>query len=81
MHETTLVQYKEESMLGILGGLLAAWLLTLLGVHSFIIIGLSELFHLNLTIAGYYVLFGLLGFVLELMSSKKKMRFKRKRRK
>ncbi|WP_338451112.1 hypothetical protein R4Z09_04185 [Niallia oryzisoli] len=67
-------------MLGILAGLLVAWLLSLIGVHSLIITGLSELFNLNLTIAGYYVLFGLLGFILELISPKRRMRYKRKPR-
>ena len=55
-------------MFGILGGLLLAWVLWLLGFSNIIIEGLYELFGLNISIAGYYVLFGIIGLITDLIT-------------
>lgn len=55
-------------MFGIIGGLLLAWLLWILGFSDTIIRGIHELFGLNISMAGYYVLFGLIGLITNLIT-------------
>lgn len=55
-------------MFGILGGLLLAWVLWLLGFAGVIVDGIHELFGLNISMAGYYVLFGLIGLITNLIA-------------
>lgn len=55
-------------MFGIIGGLLLAWFLWILGFATVIIEGIQELFGLNISMAGYYVLFALIGLITNLIT-------------
>ncbi|MDF5361712.1 hypothetical protein P3687_25675 [Vibrio parahaemolyticus] len=48
---------------GFLIGIFVAWILSFFGVDSMIIQGLYELFNIEITSAGYYTLFALIGLV------------------
>ncbi len=48
---------------GFLIGILVAWILSFFGIDSMIIQGLNELFKIEITSAGYYTLFALIGLV------------------
>ncbi|MBS4534061.1 hypothetical protein GOQ29_00340 [Clostridium sp. D2Q-14] len=57
-------------MFGILGGLLFAWLLSIIGFKGIIINGINELFGLSISMAGYYVLFGIIGFITSITTKR-----------
>ena len=48
---------------GFLIGIFVAWILSFFGIDSMIIQGLNELFKLEITSAGYYTLFALIGLI------------------
>lgn len=56
---------------GIVGGLIIAWILTWFKVDGIIIEGLNELFGLHIGMAGYYVIFAIIGLVCELFTRRK----------
>ncbi len=56
---------------GIVGGLVLAWILTWFRVDNIIINGVNELFGLEITRSGYYVMFALIGLIVNLLRGKK----------
>jgi hypothetical protein len=56
---------------GVIGGLLLAWILSWFGVDRIIIDGVNELFKLNIGIAGYYVLFAIVGIITHVLTKRK----------
>jgi hypothetical protein len=52
-------------MSGIIEGLLAAWILNLFGFGELFIKGMNEWSDLDITTAGYYVFFALVGLLFE----------------
>lgn len=56
-------------MFGIIGGLLIAWLLNFIGFSDVLVQGINELFGLQISIAGYYVIFAIIGLITELLSN------------
>lgn len=56
---------------GIVGGLVLAWILTWFRVDNIIINGVNELFGLEITGSGYYVMFALIGLIVNLLRGKR----------
>ncbi|MDD3613307.1 MAG: hypothetical protein WAP98_06760 [Caldicoprobacterales bacterium] len=56
---------------GIVGGLVLAWILTWFRVDNIIINGVNELFGLEITRSGYYVMFALIGLIVNLLRGKR----------
>ncbi|HZK33819.1 MAG TPA: hypothetical protein VFD33_00730 [Bacillota bacterium] len=59
---------------GIIGGLLLAWILSWFRIDNTIINGVNELFGLEITRSGYYVIFALIGLLADLLRVKRVVR-------
>ncbi|HHU62956.1 MAG TPA: hypothetical protein GXZ32_01890 [Clostridiales bacterium] len=56
---------------GIIGGLIIAWILSWLGIDSIIIRGINELFGMEISKAGYYVIFAIIGLITRLLTRRR----------
>ena len=54
---------------GLVGGLIVAWILTLFGFDEIFINGIQTFVTFDLTIDHYYLVFGLVGFIVGLAHS------------
>lgn len=55
-------------MIAIILSLLGGWILNLFGFDTLLIAGMSQLFGVTMTSAGYYTIFGLLGMARSVAS-------------
>lgn len=53
------------------GALILAWILSLFEFDAVFVTGISELFGINISIAGYYVIFFLVGLCFDLFGRSK----------
>lgn len=56
---------------GIIGGLIIAWILSWFGIDNIIIRGVNELFDIEISTAGYYVLFAIVGLITRLLTRRR----------
>lgn len=50
-------------LLGTIGGILVAWILSLVGIDQLLIQGIAEIFGKQIGISGYYTIFAIIGLI------------------
>ena len=58
-----ILRLRRKAMTSILLSLLCGWFLKLFAFHTLIIGGMLELFSIEITIVGYYAIFGIIGMI------------------